>query len=149
MDTWRNGCLREMDDLPVYTTSNHNPPKMDVRPKLFFKLSLLLNGQCGNSVWETAAIIFAFSTVYCTVNPSSMAYNKYYLALIHLPVPLQLTVRCRYIGTAYCEVQVQYIGTADSKYYIALIHLPVPLQLRMRCRYIGTAYSEEQVHRYS
>ena len=35
MDTWQNGCFEKMDDLPVPTTPNHHPPKMDVHPKTF------------------------------------------------------------------------------------------------------------------
>ena len=35
----------QLDDLPVHTTPNHNPPKKDVLPNFFFfKSSLLING---------------------------------------------------------------------------------------------------------
>ena len=53
---WRNGLIEirtlggmdaseQLDDLPVHTTPNHNPPKKDVLPNFFFfKSSLLING---------------------------------------------------------------------------------------------------------
>ena len=39
-DTWRNGCFGKMDDLPVPTTTNHHPPKMDVLSKIFLQIFL-------------------------------------------------------------------------------------------------------------
>ena len=47
---WQCGCFRKMDNPLVHTTPNHHPPKMEVLPKLFFKSSLLLNGQWGIQV---------------------------------------------------------------------------------------------------
>ena len=39
-NTWRNGCFGKMDDLPVPTTTNHHPPKMDVLSKIFLQIFL-------------------------------------------------------------------------------------------------------------
>ena len=45
MDTLRKGCFERMDDLPVHTTPNHHPPKMEVFSKLFFIiLAIIVNG---------------------------------------------------------------------------------------------------------
>ena len=40
MDTWQNGGLRKMDNLPVHNTPNPHPPKMDVLPKAFLQIIL-------------------------------------------------------------------------------------------------------------
>ena len=40
MDTWRNGYFETMDDLPVHTTPNHHPPKLDVLPKTILQIIL-------------------------------------------------------------------------------------------------------------
>ena len=40
MNTWRNGYFGKMDDLPVCTTPNPHPPKMDVLPQTFHQIIL-------------------------------------------------------------------------------------------------------------
>ena len=67
-DTWRNGCFGKMDDHPVYTTSNHHPPKMDVISKTFFKSSLLLNDLCGmHSSTSPLPLVTTFAFVFCLI----------------------------------------------------------------------------------
>ena len=40
MDTWRKGYFGKVDDLPVHTTTNHHPFKVDVLPKTFLYIIL-------------------------------------------------------------------------------------------------------------
>ena len=67
MNTWRNGCFRKMDDLPVHNTPNHQPLNMDV----LTKTSLPLNGQCSNQVRPPNSSD-DICLLFC-INPSSMS----------------------------------------------------------------------------
>ena len=59
-----------MDDLPVHTTPNHHPPKMDVLPKKFRQIILAATvyGQCGITAPNSSD---DFCLLFC-INPSSV-----------------------------------------------------------------------------
>ena len=46
-DTWRNGAFSKMDNHPVHTAPNHQPPKMMFFRKHFLNSSVPLNGYYG------------------------------------------------------------------------------------------------------
>ena len=54
-----------MDDHPVHTTPNHNPPKIDVLPKTFFQIILAAKSIVQHSIQLRPSIIsddlFGFS----------------------------------------------------------------------------------------
>ena len=68
--TWRNGRFEKLmlwtcDDLPVHTTPNHHPPKLDVLQKKFLSIILAAKWLVRHSKTspQPAATTFAFPSV--------------------------------------------------------------------------------------